>query len=304
MAIAVLGLSSCYHDKDLGDPIEILDDYTLPQTGASDAANAKIKGLYDKYGSYFLYDFTEKDAFWKEVMGTGSSSQVYSIIKGDPANVDKMLDFLNDAWLKCFPDDILAKGGVPYRVFLADSVYWTKDFGGGYIKKFNLDTYVGGDNSVIIAGMNRIPKMTAEKLYTLKVAVFATFFNSYVEKGYIDFPDTFYKVSDYENCPDYERIISGTNSETDFRSRGFVPTYNPDYGYFSDWFYNTKWNKTWKDAKANDRSSFISLLLYANDAKLEEEKFLTYPLIKQKWDILVNYYLEKYHIDIRNVVNG
>lgn len=301
LIVLVLGMTSCYQDTKLGEPIEILDDYTLPQTGASDAANTRIKSLYDKYGSYFLYDFTDNDAFWKEVTGRGNSSFIWHVVKGDPKNVDQMLDLLQDAWLKYFPNDILAKGGIPYRVFLADSVYQTKDYGGGYIRVINYNVCTEGSNSIIIAGLDHIPTMSQTDLTSLKTSLFATFFNSYIEKGYIKFPDEFYSVSDYVNCPTYERVNATTMD--DYRGRGFAPTYEPNYGgYFTDWFSNTKWYSTWKDAKANDRKAFLSLLLYVNDANLES--YLAYPAIKKKFDILVDFYKNNYNIDVRAVANG
>ena len=102
-------LFSCGEDVKIGAPIDIMEDYTLPQEGASDAANQRIMEIFEKYGTYVLYDFTNRDAGWNFVAGTGNMTSV--AVEGDPQYVDAMLDYLNDIWLQFFPDDFLARGG-------------------------------------------------------------------------------------------------------------------------------------------------------------------------------------------------
>ncbi len=53
--------------------------------------------------------------------------RLYGLIRmGETHYVDEMLDYIHEIWLQFFPDDFLKKGGLPYRVFLADSIYWDR----------------------------------------------------------------------------------------------------------------------------------------------------------------------------------
>ena len=97
---------ACSGDDDLGNPIDIIEDYQLDNGAASATDNARIKQLYEKYGSYFVYSFTDKDAYWIKYTGKASTRGTDYAVPGDPANVGKMLDYVNDIWLKYFPDDL------------------------------------------------------------------------------------------------------------------------------------------------------------------------------------------------------
>lgn len=80
--------------------------------------------LYKKYGSYFLYDFTVADLNWNQV----ANSTLYKLALGEPKYAIDMLDLLDEVWLKFYPEEFLKKN-LPYRVFMADTVYsvlsWT-----------------------------------------------------------------------------------------------------------------------------------------------------------------------------------
>ena len=68
-----LFFTACKKDVAIGPPIDIEADYTLPQGDAPKEANDKIQQLYDTYGSYFLYNFTQKDFEWAQSTSTGNS---------------------------------------------------------------------------------------------------------------------------------------------------------------------------------------------------------------------------------------
>ena len=88
----------------------------------------RIQQIFDTYTSYVLYNYTEKDAFWTQASADGSA-QTYRVTMGETRYVDAMLDYIQDIWLQFFPEEFLKKGGMPYRVFLADSIYWDRGWG-------------------------------------------------------------------------------------------------------------------------------------------------------------------------------
>lgn len=307
-------LFSCANDgEDIGSPLEIYKDYDLPQSGASDAANQRILNYYDKYDSFVLYDFTNKDAMW--VMSTGNASsggREYITTLGDPANVDAMLDYIEDIWLKYFSEDFLKKGGMLYRVFLADSLYMQRDFGDGNIMKTPTNYMINGD-ALIIAGMNVISELTDAEKKARKLELVNALWNYYKGKGLVDNPEEFYAGTDYITPPhmsyeigDYgygEWVYTDEDLEA-LRNRGFIPDYNT-YGYskYSEIFMQysettTSWSNTNEAAiKANDYKYYLDQIMQATDEEAAE--FLKYPAVATKWNFLVDHYKETVGIDLR-----
>ena len=81
---------SCAKDSALGPDVSLERDYVLPQ-GKSPQADDRIVDLYEKYGSYFLYDFTLLDLNWNQV----ANSTSYKLALGDPAYAGDMLVLLD-----------------------------------------------------------------------------------------------------------------------------------------------------------------------------------------------------------------
>src|SRR5687768_4930775 len=92
LIICCMFLFSCTKDAEIGAPVPVEVDYVLPQGNASAEANAKILQLYNNYGSYFLYVFTQKDFEWTQSTSTGAS-KIDSVVLGDPAYTGDMLNF-------------------------------------------------------------------------------------------------------------------------------------------------------------------------------------------------------------------
>ncbi len=309
-------MASCADDGEgIGSPLEIYNDYDLPQSGASDAANQRILNYYEKYGSYVLYDFTNKDAMW--VMNTGNASsggREYYATTGDPANVDAMLNFIEDIWLNYFPEDFLKKGGMPYKVFLADSVYMQRDYGNGYIAKYTYNYYMNG-NSVIIGGMNKIPTMTEYEKSSIKAELFSALWSYYKGKGLVDDPDEFYAETDYTTPPTMSYVLGPygyyqyeyTQDDLDaLRNRGFIPNYSA-YGYsaYQEIYYqysasNSSWTySTETQLKTNDYNYYLAQIMKATDEEAAE--FLKYPAVAKKWNFLIDHYKETVGIDLRSL---
>ncbi|SFG27005.1 hypothetical protein [Prevotella sp. KH2C16] len=307
--VVLLSMSNCAGDgEDIGAPIEIIDDYVLPQKGASDAANARIQDIYNKYGSYIVYDYTQKDAFWTQVTGNANSGgRVMKCIMGAPKNVEAMLDYLQDIWLKYFDDSFKKNGGIPYRVFLADSVYTERDFGDGQIMK-NTQNYYITSNALIIAGMNDVAKMDAATKHARKVELFTALWDYYRQQSIIRIPDEFYEGTDYVTEPSYTETkvnqwySTYTYPIDELRNRGFIPNYS-QYGYSAYQEIANRSSATYTSwgveatNKANDYKYYMAQILNAKDA--EVEAFLAYPAVAHKWNVLLDFYKNTYNIDLR-----
>ncbi len=303
---------SCANDTELGDPIEIIEDYQIEQGAAPAEVNARIKQLYEKYGSYFVYSFTQNDANWIKYTGKATARGTDYVIPGNPANVGKMLDYVNDIWLKYFPDEILKNGGIPYRVFLADSCYNEIVYDPTYSMKTNYNHRLLADgNSLIIAGLNRLDQMSDFDKKAEKVSLISDLINYYLTKGIMTFPQEFYDVTDYVNEPnfylEYPGAYSYTLDQEDFLNRGFVPQYYTNsWGSGVTWWlykytsgYSTWANTSTETIMNNDRSYYMTMILNCSDEFVEP--YLQHALVARKWNIILNHFKNEYGLDLRAI---
>lgn len=296
--IFAFAAAGCKDDVEIGQPLNIDNDYTLPQGDASQADNDRIQQLYDKYGSYFLYNYTQKDVFWTQYTSSGNIS-AYVATLGDTQYVGPMLTLLYDVWLQFFPDSFLKKGGIPYRVFIANQVYWdrsTPASPGWYIQY----TFKVTGKSVAFAGMNEsLLTMTPATKLARKNEWVKAMWDYYVANGFLDVPNAFYEVSNYVTQPTTPINAANPANVEAYRQRGFLPSgYNTVTNAPTEWMTSAY---MWTTAKSNDLGSYMFNLLQRTDEQMAP--YLTYEPIRKKWDILVNHYKNKYGIDIRKIGN-
>lgn len=300
--IGCLFLFSCKKDAEIGAPIPIEVDYVLPQGNASAEANEKIQQLYDNYGSYFLYVFTQKDFEWTQATSTGAS-KIDSVVLGNPAYVGDMLSFLDDIWLKFLPESFKKSQGIPYRVMMADTIKQRRG-GTGWppgMEFLYFDYKVAG-KSITFAGMNSsLRTLTPAQKLAKKNLLTGVIWNYYINSKILDVPSAFYNVSNYAAAAPATPLNAANPANVEaYRQKGFLPNgYNAVSGVPTEW-HNGAFS--WTTARTNDINSFIFNLTQRTDAQLQS--YLTYPLIKQKYDILVNHYKTKYNIDIRAIGNA
>lgn len=300
---------ACSSDDEIGDPIDIIQGYTLPQGNASAEANARIQSIYDKYGSYILYEFDDKDIFWTQITGIASSgASTYKYVKGDPADVDAMLDFLDDIWWKYFPESFLKGGGLPYRVFIVDSIYLEKDYGEWGIQKYPQNYYIVG-KAIIIGNMGRVAEMSDYEKNTIKIDVLNALWTYYTSNDILGTPEEFYTISDYTTKPEMTyNPNTWSYYYTDeqlaaLRNRGFIPNYS-SYGYsvYSEIYmkYSESYD-TWtnQDPKYYDYKYYLAQIFNATNEEAAE--FLKYETVATKWNIILNYYKDNYGIDLRKI---
>ena len=292
--VFLAAFSSCQKDKEIGAPINIKPDYVLPQTGASASANARIQAIFDKYDSFILYDFTQRDALWEQSTGSPGITN-YEITPGDLQNVDAMLDFIEEAWLDHYPDDFLKEVGLPYRVFIGDEII--QDRSTPTSPFFIYYDFKLTGKSFALARMNDIPTMTGEEKTALKNSWFVSMWSYY--SNYLTVPDEFYNVSNYITAPTLPLYIAA-NLEA-YRQRGFLPSNYTNYG-MDEWYNYAA--SSWENARANDLASFLYHLTRRTDEQMAA--YLDnpdYSLIREKWEILKKHYKDVHGIDVRAIVN-
>ena len=294
---------SCARDAEIGAPLPVEPEYTLPQAGAPQAVNDKIVKLFNDYGSYFLYDLTQKDFEWSPATGV-ANSQVDSIVLGNPVHVGPLLDFLEIIWLHHIPENMKKGEGIPYRVFLVDEIK-RRRAGTGWPAgmEFLYYNYKATGKSLAFAGVNEaFGQMTAAEKTTRKNELVGAIFDYYASIGLISFPDAFYTISNYTTNPTTTPVnVNFPDRVEAYLQAGFLPSsygttspFNPNY-----WLSNAY---MWTNAKSNDFNSFRAHLFQRTDEQMAP--YLAYPLIKQKFDLLVDHFMNEYGIDVRGIANA
>ena len=308
LAIAVF-LPSCSKDVPIGEPIDIDTGYTLPQEGASDEDNARIIDIYDRWGSFVIYRIDPDDIFWQQISGNASTGgRVNKYTEGDPSYVGDMLDYLDEVWWRYFPDDFMKTGGAPYRIYIVEEYYAERDFGGGDIRKYPSDFYIG-DNFIVLGGMSTVASLDEATLKSKKIALITALWTEYVSSGVLTTPTEFYTVSDYTTKPEMTYNPSTysyeyTPEQLDaLRNRGFIPNYS-QYGYsvYNEIYMKySETNDTWSssDPRSNDFNYYIAQILNTTDEEAAE--FLKYETVATKWNIILDYYKDNYGIDLRAI---
>lgn len=304
-AICYALLWSC-NDKDKLEPaVEIGPEYILPQGAASKEDNDRIQALKDKFGSYFLYVVTQKDFAWSQSTGSANSA-IDTIVLGDPKYTGAMLDYIDDIWLKYIPDNLKKGGALPYRVMMVDSIKRWRGAAGPPGQPYMTFNYKIHGKGITIAGMNEtLETLTKEVKITRKNELQKALWEYYVANGIVTIPEAFYTKSNYVTTAAPILPVTETNqvNNTAYRNRGFLPgSYfvNPVSGSVTvmEWYNGTY---AWTNAKSNDLNSYLTHLLQRTDAEMV--KYLQYPLIKEKFELLVNHFKNNNGIDIRAIAN-
>ena len=289
--VALSTWTACSDDKDLGPDIPFVGSYQLPQGKSS--ADDRIVELFNTYGSYFLYEYTQKDFNWTQVSVGSSANYSYGTILGDPVYAGDWLDVMERIWLDFYPEDFLQKN-LPYRILMADSIKqtYTYERSATYYKVY-LTT-----NTLAIAGLNKdIVSLSGAVEKSFKNVLQQEFLKHLINSGALVAPDEFYYVSDYS-----KKATAGVEA----RTRGFVPSIDMEesYGSVYDWCTYIVYGTT-ELSRTNDlRHYLMNMISHAETESNSWATYLTYPLVKKKHDILKKYFLEEYGIDFQKIGNA
>ncbi len=283
---AILFLGGCAKDTEIGEIPVPGADYVLPQ-GGDTTADQRILELYETYGSYFLYEFSEKDFNWTQVSGS-LGDDIFRFDPIEPSKVANLLDLLQLTWFDFYDQEFLAKT-IPIRIFLTevlqqqvsefdwdiwDYVLSWKDIYARYL-----------DNQIAVSNVDKnISDMSSEEKREYKSNLQSVFLESLVTSAVIIAPDEFLAISDYsDNVSDAEEA----------RKAGFVrnPTDDEDF----------EWSVDSYMTESNDLNAYLASLVFRTTGEWEDD--LQYPLVEQKYNILINWLKTEYGIDIVKIGN-
>lgn len=116
--ILLLSINACSKDKLVIDENLGGMQYDLPK-GAPGSIDERIYNIYQKFGTYILYDFAPEDLAY---LWSGGWSVWYTpAITTDEKYVSKVLDVLESTILNKFEPEFIRRS-FPYKVFIVDSL--------------------------------------------------------------------------------------------------------------------------------------------------------------------------------------
>ena len=224
--LSMLGLLvclACSEDKKIGEVETLTLDYELPQ--GKSPADDRIVEIYEKYGSYILYEYTDKDFYYDSDINFGRT-YVYQLL--DPQCVENMVDLLDEIWFDLYPEKFHQQT-LPYHVFLASDLFYEDLF--GEIVREPICT--GAFSAVVSVSTEMLQELTSEMKLELKNSLQIKLWKFWQSYNYIELPDEFYEVSNYVGVANTDE-----SSPNYARARGFVDGYNQTtlwYTSIDDW---------------------------------------------------------------------
>lgn len=282
-AVLALCLSACTEDDNLGEVMDLEGTSLIPQGKADASTENRIMGYYDKFGTYFLYDFTPEEATWSIV---SSSSDAYSYYTLKPANLDYIsgaLDLLEETFLNLH-EPALLKQMLPLKVFLADSI------------KTSWSTYniLSTSSSFIIGNMGKsATTLTETQRYAFSKDLNDALIKYMISSGKLQIPEAFYAVSNYSL-----NVSTGTMYGADITH---YQVSSPSEAALNAGFLCAMQSWQGQSAKqVNDVVAYLQFMLYIPASSNEWNRLFSYPLVKKKYDILHKAILEENGFDMQH----
>ena len=279
---------------------DIEQGYTLPQ--GNHVYDTTILNLYNKYSTYFLYRFIDKDTYWTPtgwrnsvVDSTGFWSTGYLVTPADTNYIAQQLAVIKKLWLSFYTDAFLVKF-LPAKVMLCasvDSVYTSYLFNPlRYIKTTkSVGAWYNYDNICINYGNSGVTGITSSDSTKFAAKVNLIFIQS-IEGRNLSAP-----TNDFTSIASYSSTIS---TQAAAYAQGII---NPalsnrspqlDWNTYMEAMVSTS-ETNLKKSVANTNTTFWSILNPTKD---------TNGKIKQRYNIIRNYFITNYGVDLQVIGNA
>lgn len=290
LLVGCLALTACYDEGELKpseEPELIYGKYTLPQ-GNHDYDDDIVK-FYNDYASLILYKFTSKDFGWSPTGNVdfdvskdtvvGRVGQAYDVCPANEEYVGMQLKLLNKKWFSYLSDTL--KQMLPQRILLCGMIDLVEK-GSGHLptseERVHKNVYSGFYHMAVNWGDEKILTMSQDERNQFKIDVCTAYFDKI--KNALGSPESFFLVTKYSNNITADKIYENGILDAQHCS-------NKEY----DWF------------------DYIKLAIANPISKLEGEGGVLNPavdvngLIRQKYDIMVNFFKTVYKFDIQAIGN-
>ncbi len=277
--------------------------YVVPQ-GNHDY-DATIVSFYQTYGKYLLYEFEDKDTYWTPTAWKQASlattpegywNKGYEATPADPLYVGQLLTLMQQQWFSLYPEKFL-KEFLPAKIMLcsvvdsvyADMSYLFNPFRVVYSKGVApVPAWYNYDNICVNNGNATIESMTDADIKNFRTNINRVFINSMIGRKLFTPTDVFTNIANY---------ASATTTAKAYAQGVLYPYYNTTAT--EDWekyvlAMVTCSENTLNSATTNTNSTFRGILTTTKDVNGK---------IKKRYDIVRNYYIDNYGVDLQTIGN-
>nr|WP_320023112.1 putative zinc-binding metallopeptidase [uncultured Draconibacterium sp.] len=304
--LSLCALSSCSDTEDSAiEPSGIETGYIVPQ-GNNDFDSDIVK-FYEDYGSYLLYQFTDKDAYWtpsKWTNGEPSSDEsdgklgfIYMV--PDENYIKPQLDLLNRTWFNHYSPEFLDEF-LPVKILLCSQVqYCNFDFSSwpAQIKGADVAAYYNYDNICVSYAKEEVLNLTTEQEAAFEKGINRVFVDCMYGQDKLNPTDIFGESANYS-------LASSKSKNTELWGIGILQPY-----------YSASPEKDWKQ--------FVTMMICYSEAYLNAEvtkvnewdtketswEGIFSPLkdssglLKKRYDMVRQFYIDNYNIDLQQIGN-
>ncbi|MCJ8209758.1 hypothetical protein MUY27_08555 [Mucilaginibacter sp. RS28] len=301
IACLVLAAASCKKEAVLVASKQTFG-YTLPQ--GNHPYDKTITDFYNKYGVYMLYKFTDKDTYWTptgwknatlDANGVGTTG--YLATPADTSNGDyisRQITVLNKLWFGFYTDKFL-KQFLPTKIMLCssvDSIYATYIYSPVY-RILRNDAVVGAwanfDNINVNYGNAAVMNMTQTDSIKFAKKVNLIFAQSIITRNLAAPTADFTAVTNYATY----------TSQATAYANGILTTYYSSPTALTDWSLYIQamvscTEATLNKSRVNTDASLVGILNPVKD---------TNGKIRQRYNIVRNYFINNYGVDLQAIGN-
>jgi hypothetical protein len=320
MSTAVM--SSCSYDEDELSPSNDTSSFVLPQ-GNHDY-DATIQKFFDDYGVYLLYNFTDKDAYWTpsgwtngEVTSDESDGkQGFTVVKADENYVGQQLSLLNEVWFSKVPESA-RKALLPTVILLCSEVNditMSWDFSSYPFKQVcspsPITSHYNYDNIAVSYGSEAVTSLTDEQKQAISRDLMITWVQYMSERKAT--PTSEFTSSINYSSSDVTKVYYAAEAcAVGTLNAGYQTSAAKDWALFLDMM--LMYPESYLTEDAGEFSQWQSFTNYVNGGYVYDydnvfhgilnAKKDTKGILKQRYDLVRNYFINTYNFDPQSVGN-
>lgn len=283
-AVSLALLTACGDNETLS-PYEgeepVRNEKSIPQ-GDHDY-DAVIMDWHRRYNVLPLYIFDDRDYYWSVTgdirwyydAGQDRTMAGYTVEPADQEYVGQLLELVEQKIFKYFPDETLAKL-LPMKVLLASRIVHNPGSFHGEVPEsdYIYENCLSGYDYVCFSGaLPKIENMGATDRNQYKKDGVQMILEKAITAGTIRADDAFYAISDYD----------GTYNSATCLQAGLLNEYVSTESY--------------------DLRTYVNLIVSTPYEQIRTGYLNKYSLVKEKYEIVVNSFMEKYNIDLQAIGN-
>jgi hypothetical protein len=274
--------------------------YSVPQGNQN--YDTTILDWYNKYGTYFLYKFTDKDTYWTPTAwknayanASGVWQSGYLVTTADTNYISRHLALVKKLWLSYYTDAFL-KEYLPAKVMLCaslDSVYNVVTFNPVTNTKTvkSVGAWYNYDNICVNYGNSGITSLSSSDSAKFRARANLVFIQSIAGRNLSNPTNAFTSIATYATT---------FASQAAAYAQGIITTYYNPRSTQTDWNAYLEAMVTRSETNLNKSTvnTDMTSMGILNATKDSNGK------IRQRYNIIRNYFITNYGVDLQAIGNA